>query len=563
MPDTRILTAVIFGVVSLAAYSPRIAQAQDNPAAESFGSISGRVFRMDTGAVVPKAHVTLVLETKSNSLTNVQTVLTGEDGGYRFDRVGPGTYLVEAERDGFLENGYGAVRTHDAFDWVTLVAGEVKKDIDVRLEATSVISGNVVDEDGAPVKKLAISAVRIQFSTSGEYIENVQTGETDDLGNFRILDLQPGPYYVAAGFLVGGPRAGNITYGQTFYPGTRTLDSAQQVFVAPGSETPGINIAVAPVESYRVNGKLVDSTTHGDVVYSIRLLREAGDSPLSAWPVWTGGPSEIHADGSFVIRNVPSGDYTIKVVSRSADPPKPLIGPTHVGRENAGTTSIKVGDADVPVEVDISSPTVVRGDIEFEDTNRKEFKGFRVSLIPEVTFGSVLQVKLNDDGVFDFQNILPEHYVVSVMHPPKMNVYVKSVRCGGGGQSVQRLNAEPGTVNRCTINVADDAGTLSGQVKDSEKPAPDVMLVAIPTRPELRRWPEYLQSSRSDADGHYEFLDLIPGDYEIFALPRGSEESPWAPDFAERHHRSAEHVTIDPHGSTTLILKMTPRDRQF
>ncbi len=556
MSRTHILTAIFCGAIFLVADFPSCAFAQNDSPSATSGSITGHVLRMDNGAPVAKAQVRLLLKSSASSFSTSRTVATGDDGTYKFDGLAPGTYFVEAERDGFLENGYGATHTNDAIDPLALVAGEVLNNIDVRLEATGIISGNVVDQDGAPVKKLPVSAVRVQFWTSGEYVEDVQSAETDDLGNFRILDLKPGNYYVGAGFTVSARGAGNETYGQTFYPGNTTLDGAEGISVGPGSETPGIRLGVAPIESHTINGRYVDSTTHGKVLYTARLLRDAGDSPLSAWPVWTSGPADIRADGSFTIRDVPSGDYVLKVSWRSADPPKPITGPIFVGRENGGSANVKVADADISAVVDISAPTVVKGNLQFEDADRKAFKGMRVSLIPEIAFGSVHQVKLDDAGTFEFQNILPENFVVDVLQPGKMGLYVKDVRCGGGGASVQRMRAEPGTVNQCTVTVADDAGSLSGQVKDVDRVAPDVMLVAIPTRPELRHWPEYLQSSRSDASGNFEFQHLIPADYEVFAVPRANEESPWTPDFVERYHRSAEHVTIEPRSSKTVVLKI-------
>jgi hypothetical protein len=515
---------------------------------------------MDTGAPVSKAHVALNLEPKGAPYLEVQSVLTGDDGSYSFDHDVAGQYLILVERDGFLANGYGAAHTGDAKDSLDLATGQVLKDIDIRMEATSVISGNVVDEEGAPVKKLPVSAVETQFASFGELVETVQTAETDDLGNFRILDLQPGSYHVGAGFLVGTPRVGNEAYGQTFYPGTRTLDGAQLVSVSPGSETPGIRIAVSPIEAHTITGKFLDSTSHGNVKYTVRLLRDAGDSPLSAWPVWSSGPADIRADGSFVIHGVSKGDYVVKVISRSTDSPQRLaIGATFVGPENGGSASVTVADADVAVEVDISAPTEVRGVVEFEDASRKDFKGVRISLEPEVPFGLFCQVRLGEDGAMDFQNIVPGRYMVSVMRTPRTNVYVKKVRCGGGGESTQELRADAGSVTQCTVTIADDVGTLSGQVKNGDKPAPDVIVVAIPTRPELRRLPEYRESTLADGDGRYEIPNLVPGDYEIFAVRREDGESYLAADFAERHHRDAESVTIDPRGSQTLILKIPPR----
>ena len=72
---------------------PRPAEIPDVPLAESYGAITGAVFRQGTEAGIDSASITLVSR-ENTSEHSSRSRLTGQSGGFAFDSISPGRYLL-------------------------------------------------------------------------------------------------------------------------------------------------------------------------------------------------------------------------------------------------------------------------------------------------------------------------------------------------------------------------------------------------------------------------------------------------------------------------------------
>ena len=98
---------------------------------------------------------------------------------------------------------------------------------------------------------------------------------------------------------------------------------------------------------------------------------------------------------------------------------------------------------------------------------------------------------------------------------------------------------------------------VKGQVYDSEKPVPDLVIVAIPQSLALRRLARYTVTGTTDANGAFQLSGMIPGDYLVFAVPKDDEQGYFQIDFADRNQRDAERVSVKSGDTKTVTLKPT------
>jgi len=166
--ETFIRTAVIACALLLAAFAPARARAQG-------ASLSGRVTDPQ-GAAVRGAAVTL----HARARTQVRlSTLTDASGAYRFERLAPGEYLVEASAEGFAPAAARAVSVgrdaRDALDFrlevaavsaeVVVTAADAPQTVDEVSKATAVVTAREADErDEATVAEAlrTVPGLRVQ-----------------------------------------------------------------------------------------------------------------------------------------------------------------------------------------------------------------------------------------------------------------------------------------------------------------------------------------------------------------------------------------------------------------
>src|SRR5688572_10701406 len=71
-------------------------------------------------------------------------VATGPDGRFSFKDVNAGTYRITAAADGFIRQEYGQKTAYGVGRPVYVAAGQVLKDVNLRLQSTGVVSGRIV-----------------------------------------------------------------------------------------------------------------------------------------------------------------------------------------------------------------------------------------------------------------------------------------------------------------------------------------------------------------------------------------------------------------------------------
>src|SRR5579862_2727642 len=271
-----------------------IAHINAQPQPEKKTRLEGRVVGLN-GEAVRKATVRLQANGQPAAAQPPSAALSknsDDTGKFAFEDVPAGRYTLISEKVGFLTQRYGARSENGPGVPLNVVAGTETKGLELKMTPQGVITGRVADEDGDPIAGAQVSVARYGYSNGHRQL--IQTGgalsalasgaamspanalamltgggsagTSDDQGNFRIVNLAPGRYYVSANpqgasallNLVQAPAGGgpsepiSIT---TYYPNSPDAQGAAPVDVAGGSEMSGINIRVRKQKVYSIRGK--------------------------------------------------------------------------------------------------------------------------------------------------------------------------------------------------------------------------------------------------------------------------------------------------------------------
>ena len=191
----RILSQLVFGVISAAACAGIcVAQEQTSVGAATSAGCGVQVGRRDFevgGQGIRKVKVSL--RGGSGQRREQYEAVTDETGQFKVEDVEPGTYFVQLERSGYTASG-----KTNRDKTITVTAGQDTKDLVFHMLVSGVITGKIVDLDGDPLRSISVVATGSTGSTTRRNVGHLGNTATNDLGEYRIVDLPPGKYFVQA-----------------------------------------------------------------------------------------------------------------------------------------------------------------------------------------------------------------------------------------------------------------------------------------------------------------------------------------------------------------------------
>jgi beta-lactamase regulating signal transducer with metallopeptidase domain len=136
-----------------------------------------------------------------------RTAETDENGKFTFTGLKAGRYRVAAARNGYVRSEYGQRRPGSSGASLAVVNRQTLKDLRLVLIPAAAITGRVYDSHNEPLRNVSVRALRDAYEDGARVLKQVQETKTNDLGEYRLSDLQPGRYFVSASFAQPGTPA--------------------------------------------------------------------------------------------------------------------------------------------------------------------------------------------------------------------------------------------------------------------------------------------------------------------------------------------------------------------
>jgi hypothetical protein len=538
-------------------------------------TVQGRVAKDPGGEPVKKALIELIAENQNEG--GDYTAVTGGDGGFRVEGIVPGRYHLFVERTGYLEVEKHHTRSDGRV--LALTAGQEVTDLLVRLQAAAVVEGRVTDEDGDPLADAQVAVLRPTFVAGRTHWQQAGAERTNDLGEYRIAGLAAGNYYVSVSpppdfksliaaasnapaadtgandartndSSTNGPRTSAATaYATTYYPGTQDLRQASAVQLHAGDDFPA-NFSLAPSPSVAVRGSIANL----GVGSSALVMLQSKDFNLTL------NGAEIRKDGSFEIRDVAPGAYTV-VATVSGATPLMARQALEVGSENVESLHlVPQAGGWVHGRLHVESKAAARVEsTQFFLALRSAEGDDEVlgALSLGEGFSTVAQV--NGDGSFEWKNVPAGRYYIELAGDPGASVdwFIKSMAAGGREAGDSGFSVGGGVAAVELVASANGAVIDGVAAGGKGEPLANATVVAVPEA-RLRARNDRYRKTVSDQTGHFTLHGLPPGEYTLFAWESVDGEAYYNPEFLKSYEGQGTVLRVSEGERKSLQLAVIP-----
>jgi hypothetical protein len=444
---------------------------------------------LDDQTKQPLEGVTVTLVGGAGSSTLVRT--TNAAGHFQFSGVSRGRHELTPKKSGY--SLWLPERTSGS-RWVSISEQDQNvRNLEVRMVRTGVVSGRVLLPDGRPVLRVFVSLSRSIYDEDGKpHLEAVSgkfSSPTNDLGEYRLYDAEPGEYQILATFRKPVEFDSRL-FLDTYYPGTGDIDRAESVRVRPGEELRLNDMTL--IEAQTVSVRLHFDETEGPLARMIQV----GDSNI----VFN---TQREKAGQILIPSVPSGPLEALFMWRST------TGVTTYSR-------VRIDVGGVAVDQAITAQPMHRLNIRIltEDSSGRRRESVNVGcrlrsdvqLWPDQCSGKAGDLYiLAPSGSFDLQ-----------LTGTTEDTYVVEMRASDGTLVPDRVHVDRDATLQVVLS--ESGGIIDGTVLNAEgQPTSDAVVALVPDEPLREASHLYRTSVSSVNGGSFELRGIAPGNYRLFA----------------------------------------------
>lgn len=490
----------------------------------------------DSSSGLPVAGATVSLATSGRPAVEAET---DSEGRAAFSGLPPGNHMLRVEKSGYVDlldlGGRGRPVAVAASNTDTKATS-----IEVRLFRTAAISGTVRDAEGEPLPRARVLAIARRGAEGATRFTPVGLeGHTDDLGRYRLFGLPPGHYTVVA--LLGGWYR-TEAFAPVFYG---SADPGKAVFfeLQPGEVRTPVDLSVAGAQRSSISGTVSGIPPDAAPARAAVALVTRDDLQVLMAAV------ETDSKGSFVIPDVPSGDYQLiawaPFTGWESSPWRSLKSGPRIAAQR-----VSVSGVDLQVSVALGPLVSVSGHLVWEGDRAG---GQACSGAGEIVFRS-------QDGWPDewMPAVVPKDDRFQVAALPAGRYRIETLKARGSCPLVEvRVGDRPAPLGVAlldgstplTLVLTARTGDVSGAVTtDEASPAAGIVLLASIDADGV------VQVAQIDAEGRYQFRDVLAGQYRLLALSR--LDSTDCLDSDEARNLGAKLVQVEGGKKLTSDLKL-------
>jgi hypothetical protein len=545
---------------TLQATPPRDVQPTTTPTGTAV--IRGRILAADTNRPLSLATITA----SAPELREARSISTSSEGRYELRSLPAGRYTLSVSRSGYLTLQFGQRRPLEQGKVLQISEAQAVDNIDFVLPRMGVISGRIFDEEGEAVAGASVTATQALYGNGRRAAFPVGAGgaRTNASGQYRITGLSPGDYVVTAQAFEtwkaeGG---GNAVMGYTraYYPGTSSASAARRIPVGIGQEVPTVDFSLAPGRMATISGTVVDSRGRPVATPMVALSQSFPGLGGTMARLAAGPNSERPTDGSFTIRDVLPGEYTLSAGA--------MVDAGSGKVAEAAFMPIVVDSSDLNVVMTISGGWSVTGRIVGESGAPSGVSPNQIrvaALTPVVDVGPIrgLATSINaeigrvkDDWTFAISGTFgPARLVPRV--PDGWTV--KAILQDGRDISGKLIEGKGGTVLAgVQVVVSHRPASVNGQVTDANGTQTTEGTIIV-FADDSEKWFEnsqFVRAARPDQHGQYEVTGMPPGEYLAVAIDYVPDRIWNDPDYLDSIRRYGQKVTLTDGARSTLSLKL-------
>jgi hypothetical protein len=529
--------------------------------------IKGRVVTADGGRPLRRVQITVT----SAELSEPRNVSTSAQGLFEVKELPAGRYTLSASRAGFLRLQYGQRRPGEGGRPLQLADGQALDRIDFALPRMSVISGRITDEIGEPLAGVTVFPMQAKFFRGRKRM--VPSGgmgmvRTDDTGEYRLIGLEPGEYYVMGTtrdtWTVDGDDKQRVGFGPTYYTGTLVVANAQAVKVGLGQEASGIDFGMVPGRVVNISGTAMSSAGVPLAGETVSLGQEFTGPGFSS--MFGFGGTKIAADGTFTIKDVSPGEYRLSV-RLPADKDRPTEAATTMvsvlGADVEGVTLVTGGGGSVSgrVVTDEGVPPPLAGSTLGPGRGDSRMRVSLRPLDPDSTPQGFTQDngRVKDDGTFEITDAVGANRISILSLPGGWGI--KTIEYDGKDYADVPLEIRNGQkIAGVTIVISNKLPTVHGRLIDEKGAAAEGTVILFPEEP--AKWSEearLVKTARPDPSGTFEIRLVPPGDYLIAPIDYVQNGAWDDPEFLKSLQERATKVAVQEAGGASVSLTLRSR----
>jgi hypothetical protein len=524
------LFAAVAFVFTGMAQTPAIKQAngavvnQPPPPSAYDCAADGTVVNAVTGEPIARAKVNLTVAGVVYSTT------TNGAGAWVLSNAGcaPGQLVIT--RIGFLQNGSAANGPiqNGPIQRVNLVSGSPVHGLRAAMVPQAVAMGKVLDDQGDPVQGAQITLMRATVALGKLKFQISGSGASNDLGEYRVANLQHGRYVACVHVNQPGPMQGsNRTIpADTCYPGPIEGGAASAMELPAGREAK-IDFTLNQVTPVHIRGSVTGEPEGRGVGVNL-VPREPNAVPNSNFP------NQGRRGEKFDFR-VPPGAYMLTADYFEG------------GKHLTARVPVDAGTSDVDnVVVHLDSGFTVTGNVRMESDSQRPVPQFGMSLQPTENVAGSGQFKwVTGTMTFAFTEMAPGVFRLNAVPPAPF--YVKSATLGG--QDILNTDVPISqAAGPIEVTLRDDGGSVEGDLVDADgNPAgAGVMLLRNGIR---------VAGLMPQQNGHYKIQNVAPGDYMLYAWDDPTQVQYAEPDWMRRYGTGGVPVSVT--AGQTAQIKLT------